>query len=370
MTNNIIQQSPEWKQEKQLRIGGSEIFSLAFHYCQPELEKLGIDLIKEQPFKSALEIYLRVKFQCEEEPILVVNAQYGLGMEDYITSRLNSENQDLEIEGTRDFIINEDIHKLACCSPDGYVEVKEGQILRDFDDTCDITQNMGKGTLEMKTTQHKFNYEAEAGTRFSYIFQLQYNMMLLGHQWGMLACLTPKDKEGDSDFFKGKILSQADIIRSMPNETGGDPNLNGLVALGAIYQHNINALYNLYTYTYPAIKPIQDICKLALERFQTALDNNKLPNPSRGNLDKLKREKKMLAVIHPERFDTLEADEGLNGLLSNRQTAFVEAKKATSEQKEYEIEILKKMGDHIEIEGTEYKAKFDVRGALRFSKIK
>jgi hypothetical protein len=356
MTNKITQQSPEWLEKKQPRIGGSEIYSLAAYYCQAELQKLGIDLIKEPPFKSALEVYLRVKFQCKEQPIDPVLSEFGLGVENYITSRLNAENPNLQIEGTRDFIINEDIHKLACCSPDGYIEVKEGQILRDFDDTCDISSKMGKGTLEIKTTRHDFNLKAEEGTRWQYLFQLQYNMMLLGHKWGMLACLTPKEKEYDDPFFKGKIIG---LLKGVEI---------GMYEWRKKIIKEIDNYYNLYTYPYSIIKPIQDICKLALQRFQEALDkDNGLPMPSRDNLIKLTREKKMLASLYDEgsRFDTLKADEELNGLLNNRHTASSEAAKAASEKAEYDIEILKRMGDHVEIKGLDCRAFFDAAGRFQ-----
>lgn len=358
MTTNITQQSQEWKAAKQSRIGGSEIYTLAFYYCRKELEQIGVDLVKDQPFQSALELFLRVKYGLEQEPISQVSAQFGNGMEGYIVSRLNNEMSDkCGHFGTKDFIIADNIHNLACCSPDGYIDIQEGQILRDFDDKADITQNIERGTLELKTAPYEFNFEAEAGPKFQYIFQLQYNMMLLGHKWGMLACLAPKEREFETDFHKGKMIG---IIHGAESQSG----------TGTIPHYYIDEYYNLYSYNYIIIPPIQQICKLALDRFHKALEEDNWPTPSIDNKEKVIREKKMLSQIAPERFGTLEASQELDGLLQERQQAHVESLKATTDKTALDIEIIKAMGDHIEVNGVEIKAKYDSRGTLRFSKIK
>ena len=355
----ISQQTPEWLEQKRTRIGGSEIYALASYYCKPELESIGVDLIKDQPFQSALELYLRVKFGVEQEPIPVVSSEFGGGIEPYIVARLNIENSDFKTEGTKDFIIAENIHKLACCSPDGYIDIEIGQILRDFDDKQDISKNMGKGTLELKTTPYAFNFQSEEGPKFQYIFQLMYNAMLLDHKWGILACLTPKEKEYDTDFHKGKMLG---MLQFKDAFTAFDLSETTIV--------HMNKCYNLYTYVYTAIKPIQDICMLALNRFQKALDENKLPNISRDNKIKLIREKKMLAKVHQERFDTLKADKVLDNLLNERDIISKELLKVASEKEAIDCDIIKRMGDHIELEGSNIRAKFDSRGSLRFSKMR
>jgi hypothetical protein len=360
MTTNITQQSPEWLENKKPRIGGSEIYCLAFYYCKKELEQIGVDLAKDQPFQTALEIFLRIKHGLKPEAIPLINSEYGSGMEPYITSRLNSENPNLQVEGTRDFIIADKIHPLACCSPDGYIDIEKGQILRDFDDKADITKNMGKGTLEIKTTPYDFNFEAEAGPKFQYIFQLQYNMMLLGHKWGMLSCLTPKEKYTSdyNNYIKGKMVGYYEIL-ALFNYDGSH----------VMYNNWIDEYYNLYSYNYIIIPPIQQICKLALERFQKALDNDEWPEASIDNKIKGLREKKMLRQLDEERFGTLNASEELDGILNERQNAAIEELKVATEKNALDIKIIKAMSNHVELLGSEVKAKFSSNGIIRYSKL-
>jgi hypothetical protein len=366
MTNNITQGSPKWLQIKQSKIGGSSIYALACYYCPKELEQIGVDIIKEPAFQTALELYLKVKFDIKGDPISQVNSEFGLGMENYILSRLNQESE-LIHEGSRNFFLGEKIHPLACCSPDGFIQIKEGQILRDFDDKCDITEKMGKGMLEVKTTPFAFNLkdkdgveEYKKGAKFQYLFQTQYNSLILGNEWSGLVCATPKERDYDTDFFKGQTIGKLQAVDIIGRTK---ENYNSII-------EHLNKYYNLYTYIYPTIKPIQEICKLALDRFQTALDNNKLPNPSRDNKVKLTREKKMLAKVYPERFDTLKADEELNGLLNDRMEASKQALIDDTAKHAIEAEILKKIGDHIEVEGVMHAMKFDKRGTMRFRKLK
>ena len=80
----IKQGSEEWLKAKQARIGGSEIYAIAYYYCQKELQTIGVDLIKDQPFQTALELFLRVKFGVDQEAISVVSSEFGSGMEDYV----------------------------------------------------------------------------------------------------------------------------------------------------------------------------------------------------------------------------------------------------------------------------------------------
>lgn len=348
----IKQHTQAWHQAKAERVGGSEIYALAHYYCNKELEQIGIDLVKEQPFQTALEIYLKVKFGIKEDGISNVNSEFGRGMEPYIVSRLNNKDEEMDILGSDDFIINEKVHSLACCSPDGYVDIRTDRNLRDFDDKIDISKKMGTGTLELKTVPYDFNFRSEEGTKWQYIFQLQWNQMICGHNWGMLACLSPKEKDYDNDFFKGKILGSLGCINLISTEMG-----------------KINQYYNLYTYIYGTIKPVQDICLLALDRFQKALDENRLPNISINNKPKLLREKKLLSCISPEKFGTLEADQQLDDLLNERNVAAIELLKIQTTKEALDCEIIKAMQDHIEVIGTSQKAKFDKRGTLRFNPI-
>jgi len=375
MTNNIKQHSPEWYEAKQSLIGGSQIYSLAHYYCKKELEQIGVDTIKEVPFKTALEIYLEHKFNIKPEPIPQVNSEFGLGIESYIISRINQENQNLVSTGSKDFIVNKDLHPLACCSPDGKVGLSGSSLLdveisagddtakysvvdcsvRDYDDKVTINVNDGLGMLEVKTTQFTFNYEAKAGAKWQYLFQINYNALICGNHWALLACLTPKEKEFDTDFFKGKILGCLQTIA-------------GITAKPCL--ESIDKYYNLYTYIYKANKTIQNICELALKRFQEALDKDDMPLASIWNEEKLMREKKMLAQMFPEKFGKIQADKELNDLLNERGILNNESKKIKTEFEAVNCEIIKRMKHNIEAEGFHYKAKFDKKGSLRVSQNK
>jgi len=341
----IKQNTPEWLEAKRSKIGGSEIYSLVYHYCKNELEQINVDLVKDKPFRSALEIYLEKKFSIEGEPISQVNSEFGLGMEDFICDYLNVTNPSITAKTTKEFITTDG---LTSCSPDGFIEIKENQQIRDYDDNLFITPKDGRGMLEIKTTQYLFNYEADVGTKWQYIFQLQHNMEVANCDWGILACLTPKEKEYDNDFFKGKIV--------------------GRLMEGAKFE-DLRQYYNLYTYAYYKMPPIQQLIGRALAKFQKAMDDNVLPAISKDDKAFLTREKKALSQIAPEKYGILQADDKLNNMLEERAIINNELLKCQTERTAIDCEIIKALETHIAVEGLAHKAKFDTRGSLRFSKI-
>jgi hypothetical protein len=345
----IKQHTKSWLEAKRSKIGGSEIFTLAHYYCKKELEQIGVDL-KELTFKTPLEIYLEKKFGIQPEPIDPICAEFGLGMEKYIIHRLNKENSSINVTSSSNFEINDKLNNLACCSPDGFVEVSDE--IEDYDKRTLINKESGSGMLEVKTTQFTFNYEAAAGAKWQYIFQLNYNMLVCDNKWGLLACLTPKEKEFDTDFFKGKSTG---ILK---NIKGINPDFS-----------EIDEFYNLYSYFYTANKTIQNICKIALDRFQNAMDNNKVPDLSK-NQEKLMREKKMLARMYPEKYGKLQANQELNELLNERGIVNNQLKIDETAKEEVNCKLIQAMGHHIELEGFNYIAKFDKKGSLRVSQNK
>lgn len=355
----IKQHTKEWLEAKNTKIGGSEIFTLAHYYCKKELEQIGVDL-KELPFKTPLEIYLEKKFGIQPEPIDPICAEFGLGMEKYIIHRLNKENSLINAIGSSNFETNEELHNLACCSPDGFVEAFG--CFEDYDKRSLISKESGSGMLEVKTTQFTFNYEAAAGAKWQYIFQLNYNMLVCENKWGLLACLTPKEKEFDTDFFKGKVLGLLEGAKEQLSSA--ELAYNGHLE----YLDNMQ-FYNLYTYFYTANKTIQNICKLALDRFQNAMDNNKVPDLSK-NQEKLMREKKMLARMYPEKYGKLQANQELNELLNERGIVNNQLKIDETAKEEVNCKLILAMGRHIELEGFNYIAKFDKKGSLRVSQNK
>lgn len=376
----IKQHTPEWHTAKLSKIGASEIFSLVAHYCKDELKKANIDLGIEKAYKTPLELYLKVKFGVQDDSFSEVNREFGLGMEDYILYRLRQEQPKddwgIDYEGSKSFIVNEKVSHLASCSPDGYVYVEGGEQndIADYDKKTLINCNWGQGVLELKTTPYGFNFEADKGLKWSYIFQLQYQMLVCAKKWGILAAIAPKEKNYDTDFFKGKVLGKIEIknqweeeqIRVCTDKSGGRASYN---AEGYIYP-NFEDYYNLYHYIYPENKTIQNLCILALKRFQKALDGNILPNLSIDSLERLQREKKLLAKMYPDKYGTLKADEELEGLLKDEREANTQSLKDKTERENYICEIIEKMGNHIELVGSEFTARFSKKGSLLFSKTK
>ena len=361
--SNIKQHTPEWHNAKSTLIGGSSIYSLVSYYCSKECREIGIDLSNEPPFKSCLEEFLRIKFELEQEPIPLVHQEFGLGMESYITNRLNNEFKETKSYiGTDEFITNKELHPLASCSPDGYIEIKDAHKLPDFDQRTQIDNSWGKGISEYKTVPYGFNFDSKEGTKWQYIFQLNYNMLVTGLKWGELNCLCPKERDFDIDFHKGKVIGKIELI----NQISKDVDLSKLNLFEDIYSQ-----YNLYSYTYAANKTIQNLCLLALKRFQQALDNEQMvfPEISKGDKVKLLREKKLLAQIAPKRFGELEANDFLTDLLQQRVTTAIEKKKVETELEELNCEIIKNMQDHVSLVSDIAIAKFTKSGSLRVNPI-
>jgi len=377
----IKQHTPEWYAEKLKKIGASEIFSLAAHYCKKELKQANIDLGNEKAFKTPLELYLKVKFGVQDDSISEVNSQFGLGMESYILYRLSQEEKfknQIEFEGSKDFVVNEKVNKMASCSPDGWIwRIKDLEAtikttfpvfkdmgLRDFDDKININElrngSCGDGILELKTTPYGFNFEADKGLKWAYLFQLHYQMLVCDKRWGILAAIAPKEKNYDTDFFKGKILGGLYAVDSF-----------GLVKEYKDNVHNyINDYYNLYHYIYPENKTIQNLCILALKRFEKALDDNILPKLSIDCMERLTRERALLSIIKPERYGLINAreDEELNGLINDLKAAGTEQLKIKTEMEAAKCDLIIKMDNHIGIKGEDWTYKFAKNGSLRFSK--
>jgi hypothetical protein len=345
MITNIKQHTPEWIEAKLSTIGGSEIYGLIYYYCKQDIQKLGINLLEEPPFSSALELFIKIKFNKRVDNFNVVNSEFGLGMEDYISTRLAIELDKCKINSKKDYIINQNIHPLVSCSPDGYIDLT-GEV-KDYDGTCIINKGWGLGILEGKTAPFDFHFESKSGAKWKYIFQVQYNMMVTVLKWGVLALLVPKERDLDNDFTKGKVVTLAKY-----NEWD-----------------EIDELYDLYYYIYPAMPVIQSLIIKALNAFQADLDNNNWPLPS-SHLPTQQREKKALSLVYPDRYGILQADEEINGLINMRQQAQIEENKIASEKNEAHLKILQKTGKYCEIIGLEYRGKYDKNGVLKFYKNK
>lgn len=375
MQNKILQGSKAWLEAKQSKISASEIFSLVLHYCRPELEAMGFNLKEEKSFRTVQELFLKVKFGAKLSEIDPVHSEFGQGMEPYITYRLNNDLNHQKQIGvsfvrSKDFIVNEKLHPLAACSPDGIATLHQYQI-RDFDDTCTIGPQHGKGALELKTANYFANFGSEKGSRLHYIFQLQFQMMVMGLKWGCLAVLMPKEKEFDEPFFKGKIIGQAELFLKQ-EESGLDAGMPFLAW---------KKYYDLKHYIYPELPAFQAMIMKSLNAFQADLDaysagdQNAFPRNSE-DLAGLQREKAMWAQLWPEHYGVKELNEqeDLDKLLNERYQAQVEKMFAEQALEKLNNEIFQKIKANgfdkfTEIKGTENRLLFIKNGQIRFYRI-
>tara|TARA_R110002126_G_scaffold37993_1_gene113946 strand:+ start:1866 stop:2891 length:1026 start_codon:yes stop_codon:yes gene_type:complete len=338
----IKQHSESWLDAKRTRVGASEIAGLVHYYCKEELKALNIEF---EPYNTALQTWAKVKFGVEL-PFPKSISRWGLGMEEYIAGRFHREQEQIACVQTDDFVIKSD---LMACSPDGYVRTLGNIKVPDFDKQVAIDNSWGKGTLEMKTTSFLMKDDFRDGFKWHYIFQMQYQMLCCDTNWGVGAVLIPKEFWEDEGFERGVIL--------------------GRIESGNYSQQEIDDLFFLEHFVYAKKPQLIKLIDIALEKFKHHLANNIVPNVYDGTKKQiLANEKQVLALLHPVRFGELEANEELDGLLIEMQILQVEKKKLEVEESATKNRLTKEMGDHIAIIGTQYKAKFDSRMALRFSK--
>lgn len=372
MTNKILQGSEEWKAARQSKIGASEIYTLVHHYCKRELEALGIQLPKELPFRTIQELFLKISFGAQLTEIDPIFTEFGNGMEVYVAHRLAQELSDVGIERSKEFLTNPEVHPLAACSPDGYVKLPgspfatdETVKIEDFDKTCKIDYHWGAGALEIKTANFFAAFSADQGAKLQYIFQHQFQMMVMGLQWGIIAVLMPKEKEFDELLFKGKILGW--LESNVYPVTGFEP---------------IDQYYDLYHYIYPALPAFQALIMKALNAFQADLDSYSagrqecFPRNSE-DLNGLQREKKMWAQLWPEHYGTkvLSEEDELNGLFNERYKCQEAKMFADQDFDKITNEIYQKVkalgfDKYCEITGTENRMSWIKNGQVRFYKLK
>lgn len=370
---SILQGSTEWLEAKQSKISASEIYSLVHHYCKSELEKLGFHLVKERPFRTVQEMFLKVKFGAKLSEIDPIHSEFGNGMEPYVAYRLGQQLPQLQIERSKEFLVNEKVHRLAACSPDGYIRIKRENIglssnphfgdsyqLSDFDNTCVIDNKWGRGALELKTANYFANFD-QGGPKGQYLFQLQYQMMVMGLNWGCLAVLMPKQKEFDEPFFKGKRLKEVEIAN-----------------LGNFSISGLEQYYDLKHYIYPELPAFKALILKALLNFQNDLDGYEQGNQScfprnSEDLVGLQREKQLWAQLWPEHFGTHLVDEKdeLNDLLNERykyQEAlmFAEQDKLKTENEISDLVKRCGLGKFCELKGTDHRMTWIKNGQVRF----
>lgn len=363
----ILQNTAQWLEAKQGKIGGSEIYSLVYHYCSKELIKIGVNLQTEYPFRTVQEMFLKVYFNAALDKIREADARFGKAVEPYIADRLAKEGglSFLDVETTKDFIINQSMHELAACSPDGYLKPRQNQPFEidDFDKKNKITHESGVGCLELKSANYSTNFSYEAGARLCYIFQLQYQMMVLNSSWGVLATIFPKENYKEHEFFKGEIVG---ILSDGYNES--------------LYE-KLNHHFNFFYYVYPKLPIYQAMIFQALDCFSRDLekykkgDANAFPKNSE-DLAGLQREKRIWSRLWSESYgdyylsELKIEDKQIDQLLDDRRQAILECNAANANKLKVENEVSQLvvrngLDKYLRIIGTNQYLMFDRRGTLR-----
>lgn len=378
----ILQGSPQWLEAKQSTIGASEIFSLIHHYCAKELQDLGFDLVKERPFRTVQEMFLKVKFGAKLSAIDPVHSQFGNGLEPYVAYRLGQELPQVNIERSKEFITNPEFHPLAACSPDGYVELQcldDGSaFVEDFDKTCRIFESWNKGALELKTANFFANFD-QGGSRLQYILQLQYQLAVMDLKWGCLAVLLPKEKEFDDPFFKGQILEKVrrhyDVEKEMAKMGYND------ASDSFVFRSEIDQFYDLKHYIYPVIPAFQALIKKALNCFQRDLDaypedQTAFPRNSE-DLTGLQREKQLWGQVFSDHNSTLEInpESKLNQLFNERYQLQIASMFADQDKLRVENEInqlvkAEGLDKYCELRGDKNRMMWIKNGQIRFYPLK
>ena len=333
MQTNIIQHTEEWFDAKLKSIGGSEIGSLVQYYCAEEVQKYFPTLAEESFFSTPFEIFVKIKHgvrvdnderSSDERNTL----EYGTKMEKYAVFRANQESRGVaKYEGTDSFWENKEINKYATCSPDGFVELFGEK--QSFGTDEKINSTYGKGLLEIKTSQYGVNFENELS--FQYILQLQWNMLITGCKWGSLFALLPKNKEGDELYNKGRK-----------------------VALAGINQFEIlNSELNAKEWCYTENKALQQLCILAIKRFEVALNGREYPILS-SNATKNKRERVLLRHLKPSVYGEREAIDGENELINQRMKLDKEIKEMEKHKLEIDNKLLISLQENEKIVADDY----------------
>jgi hypothetical protein len=339
----IKQHTQEWQEARKSKVGASEIAGLVHYYCKDELKALKIDF---EPYTTALQTFAKVKFGVDL-PFPKSLARWGLGMEEYIADRFHREQKVIGCIRTDDFVVKDD---LSACSPDGYVRTLGDIKVPDFDKQVIIDNTWNKGTLELKTTSFLMKDDFRDGFKWHYIFQMMYQMYVCDVNWGVGAVLIPKEFWEDEEFEKGVIL--------------------GKIESGNYKIEEIDDLFFLSYFVYARKPKLIELIEIALKKFQAHLDSNTVPNVYQGTKQTLLyNEKKVLGLLNPARFGEVEADQEVDGLLVDMQITQNEKKKLEVEELALRNKIIQSMGDALALIGSQYKAKFDSRLALRFSKV-
>lgn len=322
----------EWKEARKNYVGASEIYSLIYYYCYPELKQISHTLgyQVEKPWKSAYEIWHKIKYGNELEMKNQEDAFFGHEMEKYIIDWQNFPSSQTGL-----FIINPELHKLAACSPDLLLDDKSS-------------------IIELKTSR----FVKEQKPKLKYIFQLQYQMMICEVKKGKLVVAFSKDPKFDTDFQRGYILGILDsdrysfVARQLP----------------VVY-------FDTQTFEFKTNSEIQELCFKALECLNNDLSNNNPPssvNPETQEIDLAfwNQDLRLMTIIgeigESKDIRNTELDLALEDFKHGKeQIAAIKAELAQNSEYLIRRELL----SHAELVGNNFRAYYDRGNKLKVTKL-
>lgn len=352
----IQQNTPEWLDAKRSTIGGSEIYNLVLAFTTPEERKQYLPFFEEEKaFGSIMQTAIKFLYGISPE-FDKLNREYGNAMELPTVNFFNEKyNGVLNAEYTRDFIQHNEYRNISC-SPDGYVELED--IVNEYGSEVEITKDLGYGLLELKTTQHKDAFKEEA--KMQYLFQCNWNAWVCGLNWYAVVLCYPKDFDLEKPEEKGKRIAYADVN----NYT----KIYETVDFQEYFYKTNNAVINLCKLAYSRfVKKIKEARELPLERQWTVF-------PFSSETKKFEEEKALLRQVPideiQEKFGVREASAEEVDLFVERRKNAQEIKRLQERNNEITGHFLKEIKDHekisTEIDGKEYRCKYDTKGSLRF----
>lgn len=264
--SSVSQNTPEWLEKKQAKIGASEIASVVKSFVPfSDLskilgEKTAHSFIDEPLFMTGYAVYHKIAKGYRIPPLEDELSLYGHAMEKYF-DWLMQDDETFIFNGCEDFIERPDISPYCVCSPDGYAFAKKN--ITDINGRPIEGDNLvwEKKTVSLfKSKKEEMNLR---GLPWQYIFQNQYQMMCCDSVGGVISSLTLVQ---DTPFIRGRLTSLCEV---------GD-----FAKIRDIFQPYVNH------YVYAKMDSIQEVIHLALHNIEEAIKKGVPPeiNTSTGRL--------------------------------------------------------------------------------------
>ncbi|PNX48828.1 MAG: hypothetical protein BV456_09410, partial [Thermoplasmata archaeon M8B2D] len=290
-------QEEKWLKDRLKIVGASEISTVIKSECtEDDIRKAMSDsadeFLNDKLFVSPFALYHYKKELAEPEPFSPVLSEFGHEMEKYAVIDFNRKNYEIISKNherinavaenkPQELIYCKELHKLCAYTPDAFIEFGNSKTLHK-----DVIKN-DKAIFEIKTSNlfkfHQDNWgipEEQKEVKFQYIIQAQYQLWIQNKidpkfKWAVIACILPKEKEIDNDFWKGKAVAWCQDLT--------DKNFKKL-------QEN----FAVYYWIYPIFKTLHPLFEKALNKWGERLENNIEPKPNIENNTDIKIQKEKL----------------------------------------------------------------------------